>query len=107
MNLPKILKDLLEAQKYFDSNLYSSCFSENALVFDEGKIYNGKEEIKHWNEMANKEFRPQLEVLDVYTEDRTIILRINISGSFDGSPIMMKFYFQIEKDKISALIISN
>jgi hypothetical protein len=106
MNLPKILKDLLKAQELFDSTSFSRCFSDNALIFDEGKIYKGREEIKQWNKETNSEYKTLFEVTDFSTEDTTTILKINISGSFDGSPVMLKFHFRIEDNVIAALVIT-
>lgn len=37
MNLPKIITDIVTAQNNFDSAVDTICFSETALVFDEGK----------------------------------------------------------------------
>lgn len=107
MNLPYILKEFLKAQELFDSISFSNCFSDNALVFDEGKIYKGKEEIRHWHETTSSEYKTLFEVKEASTEGKTIILKINISGSFDGSPVMLKFHFRIENNIIAALMITS
>ena len=107
MNLPNILQEFLKAQKLFDSTTFSNCFSNQATVFDEGKIYTGKEEIRQWNENSNNEFQPLFEVQDFSTKENTILLKINISGSFDGSPVLLNFYFRIEDNLITALAITE
>ncbi|TZF96319.1 nuclear transport factor 2 family protein [Chryseobacterium panacisoli] len=107
MNLPNILQEFLKAQKLFDSTAFSNCFSNQATVFDEGKIYKGKEEIKHWNEKSNNEFQTLFEVQDFSTREHTILLKINISGSFDGSPALLNFYFRTDDSLITALIITG
>ncbi|HEY1196558.1 hypothetical protein [Flavobacterium sp.] len=48
MNLPKVLTDLVNAQNSFDSSAYADCFSENAVVFDEGRTHNGRLDIQQW-----------------------------------------------------------
>lgn len=107
MNLPTILQDFLKAQELFDSTTFASCFSEQASVFDEGKIYIGKDEIREWNQNSNNEFKTLFEVKDFLTKDDTILLKINITGSFDGSPVLLKFYFRIEDNLIAALTITE
>lgn len=107
MNLPKVVTDLVQAQDNFDSAAYANCFTETAVVFDEGKTYNGKTEIKDWNERSNKEYQTKMEILETFTEDETIILRANVSGAFDGSPITLKFHFKMVNDKISELKITD
>jgi len=107
MDLPIILKNLLQAQENFDSVSYSECFSDDALVFDEGKTHKGKEEIKKWNEKTNEEYKTKLEVIDVFNEDKMTVLTTRGSGTFDGSPIILKYKFEIENDKISSLKITS
>ncbi|MFP3591558.1 nuclear transport factor 2 family protein [Chryseobacterium sp. SIMBA_038] len=107
MDLPIILKNLLKAQENFDSISYSECFSDNAQVFDEGKTHKGKEEIKDWNEKTNEEYKTKLEVIDVFNEDKMTVLTTMGSGNFDGSPIILKYNFEIENDKISSLKITS
>lgn len=107
MDLPIILKKLLQAQENFDSISYSECFSDDAVVFDEGKTHNGKDEIKSWNEKTNEEYKAKLEAIDVFNEDQITILTTKVSGTFDGSPIVLKYRFDIKNDKISALKITG
>lgn len=107
MDLPIILKNLLKAQENFDSASYSECFSDDAQVFDEGKTHKGKEEIKDWNEKTNDEYKTKLEAIDIFNEDKMTVLTTKISGTFDGSPIVLKYNFEIENDKISSLKITN
>jgi hypothetical protein len=82
-------------------------FSENASVFDEGKIYTGKEEIRQWNEKSNNEYKTLFDVKDFSMKDNMTVLKINISGSFDGSPAMLSFQFRIENGLITALAITE
>ncbi|MCX2473646.1 hypothetical protein OQZ33_04805 [Pedobacter sp. MC2016-05] len=57
MNLPKVITDLVQAQNNFDSLAYANCFTETAVVFDEGKTHTGKQEIKIWIQKANKQYQ--------------------------------------------------
>ena len=107
MDLPIILKNLLQAQENFDSVSYSECFSDDAQVFDEGKTHKGKEEIKDWNEKTNEEYKTKLEAMDVINEDKMTVLTTKVSGTFDGNPIVLKYNFEIENDKISSLKITS
>lgn len=107
MDLPIILKNLLQAQENCDSNSYAEFFSDDAQVFDEGKTHKGKEEIKDWNEKTNEEYKTKLKVIDVFNEDKMITLTTKVSGTFDGSPIILKYKFEIENEKISSLKITN
>lgn len=107
MNLPNIISDLLKAQENFDSKAYAACFSETALVFDENETHKGQNEIEKWNEKTNKMYQTQLEVLEFSTNDTTNILTTNITGNFEGSPIVFKYHFELKEGKIDRLKITN
>lgn len=95
MNLPKIITDLVNAQNSFDSIAYTNCFSETSVVFDEGKTHNGRVEIQHWIEESNEKYRSVMKPLE-YTENGTSsVLSAECSGTFPGSPIVLKFHFDI------------
>ncbi len=107
MNLPKVITDLINAQNSFDSIAYANCFSENAQVFDEGKTHNGRLNIQNWIEESNQKYRSVMKPLE-YTENGTSsILSAECSGTFDGSPIILKFHFDIADGKIQNLKVTG
>jgi hypothetical protein len=107
MNLPKIITDLVNAQNSFDSIAYTNCFSETAVVFDEGKTHNGRVEIQHWIEESNKKYRSVMKPLE-YTENGTSsVLSAECSGTFPGSPIVLKFHFDIVDGLIQHLKVTG
>lgn len=101
MNLPKVIDDLLKAQDTYDSIAYSSCFSEAAVVFDEGKKHKGRIEIESWIAKANEEYKTVMKPL-LYDETKSI-LAAEISGNFPGSPIILKYHFEIVDGLIQSL----
>lgn len=86
MNLPNVIDKLTQAQNNFDSLTYSNCFSETAVVFDEGKTHNGKTEIQQWIEKANQEYQAMMKPIE-YSEKEEI-LKAEVSGNFPGSPLV-------------------
>ncbi len=106
MKLPKVIADLLEAQGKYDSMAFAGNFSDDASVHDEGKTYRGKTEIRQWNEMTNSKYKTKYEPLEVTTEGDKVTLMARISGTFDGSPAIIKYYFEIKNGKIRSLRIS-
>jgi len=105
MNLPNVIAKLIRAQNNFDSAAYAQCFTETAIVFDEGKTHKGKTEIEKWIDKSNKEYKATMEPLD-YNEKENI-LSAEISGSFPGSPIILKFHFEIADEKIQQLKVTD
>lgn len=107
MNLPKIITDLVNAQNSFDSIAYTNCFSETAVVFDEGKTHNGRVEIQHWIEESNQKYRSVMKPLE-YTENGTsCVLSAECSGTFPGSPIVLKFHFDFVDGLIQHLKVTG
>jgi hypothetical protein len=105
MNLPKVVADLVETQNSFDSVAYANCFSENAVVFDEGKTHIGRKEIEHWIEKANTDYQAVMKPLE-YSENEDI-LKAEVSGNFPGSPIVLSYHLKLEDGLIQSLKITG
>lgn len=105
MNLPNVITELTKAQNNFDSLAYANCFSETAVVFDEGKTHRGKSEIQKWIEKANAEYNAVMKPL-VYSETDEI-LKAEVSGNFPGSPINLNYHFELKDGLIESLKITG
>ncbi|NUY79640.1 nuclear transport factor 2 family protein [Flavobacterium sp. MAH-1] len=107
MNLPKAIKDLVDAQNSFDSTAYANCFAETAVVSDEGRTHNGRGEIRDWIEEANQKYRSVMRPLDYTENGASGVLSAECSGTFPGSPVVLKFHFGILDGKIRNLKVTG
>lgn len=107
MNLPLILSDLIKAQNEFNSIAYTNCFSKEAIVFDDGEKYYGREDIQIWIEKANAEYKAQIEPLSHEVVNQESILTVNVSGTFPGSPIALKYHATLKEGLIETLEIKG
>lgn len=107
MNLPKVLADLVAAQNRFDAPAYASCFSDTAVVFDEGKIYTGKTAIGEWIDASNRTYKSVMRPLSISHEGKTTVLSAEVSGTFPGSPLVLKFHFEIKGELIEGLKVTG
>ena len=105
MNLPKVVSDLVSAQNNFDSVAYANCFSETAVVYDEGKVHKGRKEIEHWIADANARYEATMQPVSFEETGTESILKAKISGKFDGSPIVLSYYLEIADGLIQSLKI--
>jgi len=105
MNLPTVINSFINAQNNFDSEAYTECFTDNAIVYDEGKTHTGKDEIRAWNEESTATYKAQMKPVDFAVNGETATLKAEISGIFDVSPITLKF--EIKDYKIASLNIGN
>lgn len=106
MNLPNVVTALIDAQNNYDSIAYANCFSETAIVFDEGETHTGKNEIKRWIEKANEAYKAVMEPLRFEETGTRSILTAKISGTFKGSPVVLKYDLEIKNGLIQRLSIS-
>ncbi|MFT3794269.1 nuclear transport factor 2 family protein [Flavobacterium sp.] len=103
MDLPKVVAALVQTQNNFDSVAYANCFTETAVVFDEGKTHNGRKEIENWIEKANKAYQATMKPLGYSETEQT--LTTEVSGNFPGSPITMTYHYEFEDGLIQSLKI--
>ncbi|MDR3023488.1 nuclear transport factor 2 family protein [Chryseobacterium sp.] len=106
MKLPKVVANLVEAQNNYDSVAYANCFSETATVFDENKIYKGRIEIQNWISDANKKYKTVKKPINFVTNATESILSVEVSGEFEGSPVVLYYHFKIAEGEIQSLKIT-
>ncbi|MBE4948026.1 hypothetical protein [Chryseobacterium culicis] len=107
MNLPTVITDLVKAQNDFDSAAYANCFSDTAVVFDEGKTHNGRKEIEHWIADSNERYRSVMKPVSYEEIGTEKILKAEVSGTFPQSPIVLKFHFDIADGQIQRLKVTD
>jgi ketosteroid isomerase-like protein len=105
MNLPNVIADLANAQNNFDSVAYANCFTETAIVFDEGKNHRGKKEIQQWIKKANEEYQAVMKPLE-YSASREV-LKAEVSGNFPESPIVLSYHFKLQNGLVESLKITG
>ncbi|MPS73570.1 MAG: nuclear transport factor 2 family protein [Chryseobacterium sp.] len=103
MNLPKVVEELIKTQNDFDSAAYAQCFTETAIVYDEGKTHTGRKEIEQWIDKANQDYRATMKPLEYSETEQT--LKTEVSGNFPGSPITMTYHYEFEDGLIQSLEI--
>ena len=107
MNLPKVIADLVTAQNKFDSVAYASCFSEAAVVYDEGKTHKGLKEIELWIADANARYEATIQPVSFEDKGAESIFKAYTSGKFDGSPIVLSYHLEITDGLIQSLKITG
>lgn len=107
MNLPKVVAGLVDAQNSFDSIAYANCFSETAVVYDEGKTHRGRKEIEHWIEDANARYEATMQPISFEENGTGSILKAETSGKFNGSPIVLSYHLKIADGLIHSLKITG
>ena len=105
LNLPKPIAAYFSADKADkgDGEAISQCFTENAVVKDEGHTHKGRAAIKQWKTAASAQYQYTCEPLACEEKDGRTIVTCHLVGNFPGSPVDLRFLFKLDGDKIASL----
>jgi hypothetical protein len=81
------------------------CFTENAVVKDDGHTYRGKAAIGKWKEDVAAKYQYTCEPFACEQVNGNCVVTSKLTGNFPGSPLNLRFSFGLEGDKIAALDI--
>ena len=95
----------MNASNKYDVQSILSCFSDDAFVHDEGKEFRGKKTIEGWIVKTIEKYKFHFEPLTIKDDNVEVIVAVEVSGTFDGSPVTLDYHFAIENDKISSLAV--
>jgi hypothetical protein len=104
LNLPKSVAAYFTADRA-DSEAVSRCFAENAIVKDEGHAYNGRAAIKKWKDEASAKYQYTSEPLACEHKESNIVVTSRLTGNFPGSPVNLRFFFELAGEQIVSLEI--
>ncbi len=88
-----------------DGAAFAKCFTETAIVKDEGHIYNGRAAIAAWKTATSAKYGYTSDPIAVADKDGKIVVTSHLVGNFPGSPVDLRYFFVLENDKIAALEI--
>jgi SnoaL-like domain len=107
ISIPPPFATYAKAVNNRDAATMYTCFSANAIVTDEGHVYNNLEAIRQWCIQTLNQYQFTIDVTGVLVEGKETIVTADVSGSFPGSPVTLRFFLSIENDKIATLNIRN
>jgi hypothetical protein len=105
IKLPRIVGMYLDASNKHDVNSILPCFSDEAVVRDEGETLHGKRAIEGWIVKTIERYKFQFKPLTVKDDNVEVVVGMEVSGTFDGSPISLDYRFAVKNDKILSLTI--
>src|ERR1700730_1352541 len=105
INLPGIVQEYVDASNEHDVNSILYCFLDDAVVHDEGETLHGKKAIAGWIAKTIERYKFQFKPLSIKDRDPEVVVAVEVSGTFDGSPVSLDYRFAIKNDKILSLTI--
>ena len=104
INLPKPIDAYFAADRD-DSEAIARCFTDNAIVKDEGHTYNGLAAIKQWKTDSSNKYTYTSEPFASEEKDGKTIVTSRVTGNFPGSPVELRYLFGLVDNKIASLEI--
>ncbi len=104
LDLPKPIAAYFTADMG-DGEAVAECFTENAVVKDEGHTYNGRAAIKQWKVEASAKYQYTTEPFACEQKTGNFVVTSKLTGNFPGSPVDLRFFFRLEGGKIASLEI--
>ena len=89
-----------------DGEAVACCFTERAVVEDEGRVHSGHAAIKAWKTAASSKYSYTSEPFAQEQKDGRTIVKTRLTGNFPGSPVNLQFVFLLERGKIAHLGIT-
>ena len=94
-----------EAERTQDLEGLARCFSEHAIVRDEGRTINGPDAIKRWMKEAKAKYKHTVEPLAVSQRDGFTVVTARVAGKFPNSPLELQHVFAVDGGRIASLEI--
>ena len=104
LELPKPVAAYFAADKE-GAEAVAQCFTETAVVQDEGHTHRGRAAIRQWKADASAKYQYTSEPFACEHSGGKTIVTSRLTGNFPGSPINLRFAFCLEGEKIAELEI--
>ncbi|MHA6300314.1 nuclear transport factor 2 family protein [Devosia sp. CAU 1758] len=93
--LPAPLPDYFDAE---DHRATAPLFADNAIVRDEGETHRGRVEIGAWLDRVEARYQPRYHVRAAEMDGNQIVVSVEVSGTFPGSPVVLRQAFILNGD---------
>ncbi|MDF2804766.1 MAG: hypothetical protein K0S61_4671 [Anaerocolumna sp.] len=107
--IPQIINNFITASNKPDPVGYVNCFTEDAVVIDEGQTRKGKDAIKKWSDQYHFAAHVTLEPREVKEDINEITVTCKLDGDYDKTglpdPLLLDYHFHIKNDLITYLTI--
>ena len=102
IELPAPIAAYFEADRG-TADAVANCFTNDAVVQDEGHTYHGISEIRKWRIDAAAKYTYTCEPMSAEPQADATVVICHLEGNFPGSRVDLRFFFRLAADKIAAL----
>jgi ketosteroid isomerase-like protein len=105
IELPATVAAYFAADKGRDAEAVSRCFTDDAIVKDEGNTYTGRQAIHDWMASSSAKYTYTVEPFSLEAEGRRKVVTAHLAGDFPGSPVDLRYFFVLDGGRIAELEI--
>lgn len=106
VKLPKGIEAYFVADRDRGADAVAACFTEDAVVKDEGKTHVGLAAIRTWKAGSTQKYSYTVDPFFIATENGKTQVTGHVVGDFPGSPVDLRYFFVLADDKIAELEIT-
>lgn len=103
--LPAVITTYLTAHQARDLDPALACYTDDAVVTDEGRTHRGKHEIRDWLARAASEYTYTTELVAAHRVDDQYVAVNHLEGDFPGGAADLRFRFTLDGGRIAELVI--
>lgn len=104
--LPSPIADFVEANTRLDLDGMMKCFAADAVLLDNGKRFEGPEEIRALLKEMVVDLKAIFTPDAVRHEDEVVVMEGPAHGNFPGSPIRFTYRVELDGDAIKTMDVS-
>jgi ketosteroid isomerase-like protein len=106
--LPEVITSYLKAHQARDLDAAMRSYAPEATVTDEGRTYQGREEIRAWLSRSASEFTYTIEMTGAEkADDDHYDVTHHLEGNFPGGEVDLHFRFTLRDGAIAQLVIEG
>ena len=106
IKLPQSIEDYFAADRDGGPDAVTACFTEDAVVKDEGKTHVGLDAIRQWKAGSVQRYSYTDEPFFIGSENGRTLVTSHLVGDFPGSPVDLRYFFVLADSKIAELEIT-
>lgn len=105
IDLPDAIAAYFAADRKGDAAAIARQFKPDAIVVDEGNRYVGRDAIRQWIANASTQYSYTVEPFAVARHAERTVVTGRLVGNFPGSPIDLRYCFDLDGEAIARLEI--
>lgn len=103
--MPPPVRLYFQSEAFDDTSRIADCFTPGAVVTDERRTHAGLDAICAWKAESKAATNYQVTPVSAEPDGDRIVVVGRVEGAFPGSPLMLRYLFDLDGDRISALEI--